>query len=99
MEISSPNSPFFLSGVSSIAGTAVVLIIMLLLIRLLDGERPGKIWLCGIKSCIALLAALILYYVAVQYAPRLIGIEALDDYNSARNAIYFEAGEILDLLM
>ena len=79
--------------------TAVVLIMLLLILRLMDGERAGGIWLDGLKACAALLVALILYYIAVQYAPRLIGIEALDDYNSARNAIYFEAGEILDLLM
>jgi len=74
--------------------TAVVMIILLLLMRLLSCERVGLIWLDGIKACLSLLAGLVMYYLAVKLAPQLIGIQALDDYNSARNATIIFLDEI-----
>lgn len=78
--------------------TAVVTVILLLMMRLFGGERLVAIWFDGIKSCIALLAGLGLYYIGTKYAPQLIGIHALDDYNSAVNATILFVDEIPKLL-
>ena len=97
--LASPILYFISLGLyQSYSQVAVVLIILLLILRLLQGERTAAIWLDGVKACVSLLVALALYYLGVQHIPSLLGITLFDDYNSARNATIIFIDQIPQLL-
>ena len=78
--------------------TAVVMIILLLMQRLFDGERPGVIWLDGVKACLALLAGLLLYAAGLKLVLRAMGLKALNDYNGVSHVGVMSLSEIPGLL-
>lgn len=79
--------------------TAVVMILILLILRLLNGEPVKDIWLFGIRACIALLAGLLLYALCLRLVLAALGLSASDSYNGVTRVGSMALSEIPQLLM
>jgi len=77
---------------------ASTMIILLLMIRLLDGERLKKIWLQGTGSIAALIAGLLLYAAALKLILSLTGGYASGDYNGVGRVSMFSFSAVPWLL-
>ncbi|MBQ7826011.1 MAG: glucosyltransferase domain-containing protein, partial [Clostridia bacterium] len=79
--------------------TAVVMILILLLLRLLNGEPVKDIWLFGVRSCLALLAGLLLYALGLRLVLAALGLAASDNYNGVTRVGSMALSKIPQLLM
>ena len=79
--------------------TAVVLSLMLLILRLLDGERVGRIALSGVQTCLSLLISLLLYAAASRLVLAALGLTASDNYNGISRVGMMPLGDVPGLLL
>lgn len=78
---------------------AVLLVMMLAMMDVLDGVAFQKILKFGLKGVAALIAGLVLYYIAAQIVPMIFGMTIVDNYNSLNNVgNYGGVGDILLLI-
>ena len=87
-----------LSLYQSYMQAAVALTLLLLIFRLLGGEKPAAIWLRGIRACLSILAGLLLYAAAYKLVLSAMGIEAYSDYNGLTEVGVISLADIPRLL-
>lgn len=65
---------------------AVTAVLLMLIARALDGERPGQLLLCGVGHALTLLAGMLLYSQAYKWAIALAGTTVSYEYNGVSGA-------------
>lgn len=78
---------------------AVVMLLILLIRRLLDGESVKTIWFFGIRSCLSLLSGLILYAIGLKVVLAVLDLSATDNYNGVTRVGMMAFDQIPHLLM
>ena len=74
------------------------LIIILLMLRLLDGDNPAFIWADGIRACLSLLMGLLLYAAAFKILLGVMDIQPYRDYNGLTEVGVMSLSDIPGLL-
>ncbi len=77
---------------------AIILLMIVLVARLLDGEKYQRVLLAGLKGLAMLLIGLGLYYCAFRSVLYLTGISAFDGYNGIANVLDFSSVPFVRLL-
>lgn len=77
---------------------AVTTVLLMLIARALDGERPMRLLLEGIGHALTVLAGLLLYAVAYKWVIRLYGTTVSDGYNSVANVAAIDLRALPGLL-
>ena len=78
---------------------AVVLILILLILKLFDGESVKAIWFFGIRACLSLLMGLILYAFGLKVVLAALGLTATDNYNGVTRVGMMALDQVPKLLM
>ena len=77
---------------------AVTTVLLMLIARALDGEKPMRLLLEGIGHALTVLAGLLLYAVAYKWVIRLYGTTVSDSYNTVANATAIDLQSLPGLL-
>ena len=78
---------------------ASTLIILVLLMQTLRGEKACVVWRKGLLACLTLLAGLLLYALVLRIVLSVSGAQASQDYNGVGRVGAIQASEILPLLL
>ena len=77
---------------------AVTTVLLMLMARALDGERPGRLMLCGVGHVLTLLAGMLLYAQAYKWAIALADTTVSHEYNSVAGAANIDLQAVPRLL-
>ena len=77
---------------------AVTTVILMLMARALEGEKPAHLLLCGIGHVLTLLAGMVLYSQAYKWAIALYGTQASQEYNGVLVAAMIQLEQVPRLL-
>ena len=96
-------SPFFflvtLGLYQSYLPSAAAVMILLLLVKALEGERAGKLFVKGLQACFALLAGLLLYALTLRLLFLFTGSQASDEYNGVGIVELVEGSQVPRMLL
>ena len=77
---------------------AIYAILILALVRLLNGERVGKVYVDTVKYLLAIAAAMVLYYIGIKVTQHFANLTDGDYYNTMSNVTAFTLGSIFTRL-
>lgn len=74
--------------------SAAALIILVLMRRTIDGEKPGRVFRTGLLACLAIAAGLVLYALAFNCALSIVGRSVSYDYNGIGSMSSFDFASV-----